>query len=161
MVKKSGGDCHLQARGSTRHKLRDLRGREAVACPVSLHRGQALSWARGPEAKGAVSLELPEMPHRELEDVSLLQLRDTLPVLLEGGYHQVLELVQTPVDPRPPLPLEQRLDHVAILVGPGHRGLLRQLRGGLAVNATVTGRHFRETGHSVMFKRYWRHFKRS
>ena len=106
MVKKSGGDCHLQARGSARHKLGDLRGREAVARPVSLHRGQALSWTRGPEAKGTVSLELPEMPHCKLEDVSLLQLRDALPVLLEGGHHQVFELVQTPVDPRSSLPLE-------------------------------------------------------
>lgn len=92
-----------------------------------------------------MGLELPEMPHGKLEDVSLLQLRDALPVLLEGGHHQVLQLIQAPVDPRPSLSLEQRLDHVAILVGSGHRRFLRQLRGRLTLDATVTGRHYRDT----------------
>ena len=144
-MKEPGGDCHLEAGGSTRDKLGDLRGREAVSRPVSLDRGQARARAGSSEAERAVSLELPEMPHSELEDVSLLQLRDALPVLLKGGHHQVLQLVQAPVDPCPSLSLEQRLDHVAILVGSGHGGLLRQLRGGLAVDATVTGRHYRDT----------------
>ena len=144
-MKEPGGDCHLEAGGSTRHKLGDLRGREAVSRPVSLYGGQARAGAGSSEAKRAVSLQLPEMPHSELEDVSLLQLRDALPVLLKGGHHQVLQLVQAPVDPRPSLSLQQRLDHVAILVGSGHGGFLRQLRGGLAVDATVTGRHYRDT----------------
>ena len=47
-----------------------------------------------------------------------------------------LQLVYALVDPSPSFPLQQGLDVVPVLVGPGHGGLLH-LRGGLAVDPTV------------------------
>ncbi len=63
-----------------------------------------------------------EVAHRQLEDVGLLQLGDGLALGLQRIDHEVFQLVQALVDPGPPLPLQQGLHHLAVLVGPRHGG---------------------------------------
>ena len=64
-------------------------------------------------------LEVAQMAHGDLEHVRLLQPLHPLPAVAPSCLHQVLELLQAGVDPRPSLPLQQRLHHLPVLVGGG------------------------------------------
>ena len=57
-----------------------------------------------------------EVAHGELEDVRLLQLGDVLALGLESHGHDVFQLVQALVDPGSPLPLEERLCYLLVLM---------------------------------------------
>lgn len=65
-----------------------------------------------------LSLKLPQVSHGQLQDVGLLQLADALSLGLQGEHHQILQLVQAGVDPGSPLPLQQGLHHLPVLVRP-------------------------------------------
>lgn len=68
-----------------------------------------------------LALEFLKMSHGDLQNVGLFQLGDVLLVHGQGGDHQLLELVQAPVDAGPTFPFQQRLHHLAVLHGLGHR----------------------------------------
>lgn len=78
-------------------------GLEAVA--VGAERGGALRGAW----RLVVLLQVVQVAHRQLQDVGLLQLGHVFALILQRRHHQLLQLVQTPVDPRPPLPFQQWL----------------------------------------------------
>ena len=68
-------------------------------------------------------LELLHVADSELKDIGLFQLGDGLPLRLKSIDHEILELIQALVDPGPPLPLQERLHHLPVLVRPRHGGL--------------------------------------
>jgi len=63
-------------------------------------------------------LQLAEMLHCDFQNVGLLELG--IPRLGNALGHQILQLVQALVDPGTTLPLQQRLHHLAVLIGLGH-----------------------------------------
>ncbi len=68
--------------------------------------------------KHPLPLELMHVADGELKDVGLLQLGNGLPLRLESIDHEILEFIQALVDPGPPLPLQQWLHHLPVLVRP-------------------------------------------
>lgn len=118
----------------------DLQGALPETVPVPLH-GQALKLGGGGGGGGGVDLMTPpilQVVDGQLQDIGLLQLRQGLRVLQSGllfpptpdpnppTHHvgrlldQQLQLLQTPIDPCPALPLQQRLHHLPVLIRPGH-----------------------------------------
>ena len=89
-------------------------------------------------------LHLVQVANRQLEDVSFLQLGDVLALGLQRRRHDVLQLVQTLVDPCSTFPFEQRFHHLPVLMGSWHRRLTRQVKNVTAVvDAVVQNwRHF-------------------
>ena len=140
-----GGEVHT--RGYPGQELGDLGSAGGVAGPVAL---LPLLLALGAQSQHLLAPQLPQVSHSQLQHVSLLQLGDALPLSLQGEHHQVLQLVQTFVDPRSPLSLQHWLHHFPVLVGPGHRSLrhlalhikvvhgsCRQLRGVRALTSST------------------------
>ena len=83
-----------------------------------------------PRGQPPSRLEVAQMAHGDLEHVRLLQPLHPLPAVAPSCLHQVLELLQAGVDPRPPLPLQERLGDLLVLVGPGHGHVLPRARRG-------------------------------
>lgn len=84
-----------------------------------------------------------EVAHCQLQDVGFLELGDVLAFGLEGGHHEVFELVEAAVDARAPLSLQHGLHHLAVLVR-ARDGLLV----GVRVRRRVEGPVRREHGAS-------------
>ena len=108
---------------------------EGAHSDVHSGRGQALAHFRGAgcvasmepvQVQGRVQgqhllpLQLLQVADCQLQHISLLQLGDALSLSLEGKHHEVLQLIQAGVDPRPPLPLQQGLHHLPVLVCARH-----------------------------------------
>jgi len=66
----------------------------------------------GGEPQSTLATEVVQVTDSQLQDVSLLEFRDVLPFGLQGSHHQLLELVQAPVDSGTTFALKHRLHHL-------------------------------------------------
>ncbi|KAL1123423.1 hypothetical protein AAG570_002503 [Ranatra chinensis] len=92
-------DVHAGGGGEA---LGHLGGARRVARPEAVRLGQ------GAGRQAPLLLQFVQVLDRQLQDVSLLQFADVLPFGLEGAHHELLELVQAPVDAGSSLPLQHR-----------------------------------------------------
>ena len=67
-----------------------------------------------------LSLQLPQVSHRQLQHVSLLQLGDAFSLSLQSEDHEILEFIKTGINSSSSLPLQQRFHHLPVLIRPGH-----------------------------------------
>lgn len=80
-----------------------------------------LSGGMGEASPEAVSpAKAAEVANCQFQYIGFLQLGDVLALGLKGGDHQLLELVEAPVDAGSALPLQHGLHHLPVLVGAGH-----------------------------------------
>ena len=56
----------------------------------------------------SVAVQLVQVTDSQFQNVGLLQLRQVFPFGRQGGAHEILELVEAPVDPCATLPLQER-----------------------------------------------------
>jgi len=79
---------------------------ESGAELVGVHRVDAS------QAESVVPLEFVQVPDREFQYVGFFQLTDVLAFGLQRDHHQVLELVQAPVDPGAAFSFQQRFHNL-------------------------------------------------
>ena len=92
----------------------DFSGTSGVSSSVSVH------VKAGVDCQHLLSLQLPQVLHCQLKNISLLKLADAFSFRLQGKHHEILQLVQAGIDSCSSLTLNQRLNNLSILLSSAH-----------------------------------------